>query len=80
MLVLTRRVSEKLFIGDDICVTIVRVSSSQVRLGIEAPRDVAVVRSELRTPGAKRRAGTLHSQRSAHLKNQPVPGRSDRKR
>ena len=38
---------EKLFIGDDICVTVVRLEGGQVRLGIEAPREVTVVRAEL---------------------------------
>jgi carbon storage regulator len=47
MLVLTRKLMEKLFIGDDICVTVVRLEGGQVRLGIEAPRDIAVVRAEL---------------------------------
>ena len=47
MLVLTRKLMEKLFIGDDICVTIVRLEGGQVRLGIDAPREVKVVRAEL---------------------------------
>ena len=47
MLVLTRKLMERLFIGDDICVTVVRLESGQVRLGIDAPRDVSVVRAEL---------------------------------
>ncbi len=47
MLVLTRKLMEKLYIGDDICVTVVRLEGGQVRLGIEAPREVAVVRAEL---------------------------------
>ena len=47
MLVLTRKLMERLFIGDDICVTIVRLEGGQVRLGIDAPRDVKVVRAEL---------------------------------
>ncbi|MBV8231277.1 MAG: carbon storage regulator [Planctomycetaceae bacterium] len=47
MLVLTRKLMEKLFIGDDICVTVVRLEGGQVRLGIEAPRNVSVVRAEL---------------------------------
>ena len=50
MLVLTRKLMEKLFIGDDICVTVVRLEGGQVRLGIDAPREVAVVRAEL-VPG-----------------------------
>ncbi len=47
MLVLTRKLMEKLYIGDDICVTVVRLEGGQVRLGIDAPRDVSVVRAEL---------------------------------
>ncbi len=39
MLVLTRKLMEKLFIGDDICVTVVRLEGGQVRLGIDAPRE-----------------------------------------
>ncbi|MEO6808750.1 MAG: carbon storage regulator [Isosphaeraceae bacterium] len=44
---------EKLYIGDAICVTVVRMEGGQVRLGIEAPREVPVVRAELKpkTPG-----------------------------
>ena len=47
MLVLTRKLMEKLYIGDDVCVTVVRVEGGQVRLGIEAPREIVVVRAEL---------------------------------
>jgi carbon storage regulator len=48
MLVLTRKLMEKLYIGDTICVTVVRLEGGQVRLGIEAPREVPVVRAELK--------------------------------
>ncbi len=65
MLVLTRKLMEKLFIGDDICVTVVRLEGGQVRLGIEAPREVAVVRAEL-VP--ERQSGPHRgSPRPAHL-------------
>ncbi len=47
MLVLTRKLMERLFIGDNICVTVVRLEGGQVRLGIDAPREVSVVRAEL---------------------------------
>jgi carbon storage regulator CsrA len=47
MLVLSRRIGEKLVIGDQITVTINRVSGNRVSLGIEAPPHVRVVRSEL---------------------------------
>ena len=47
MLVLTRKLMERLYIGEDICVTVVRLEGGQVRLGIEAPRSIPVVRAEL---------------------------------
>jgi carbon storage regulator len=47
MLVLSRKQQEQIKIGDQITVTIVRVKGNTVRVGIEAPRDVRVVRSEL---------------------------------
>lgn len=53
MLVLTRKLMERLYIGDEICVTVVRLEGGQVRLGIDAPRHIAVVRGELaRRPAA----------------------------
>lgn len=47
MLVLSRRESERIRLGDSIVLTIVRVSGDKVRLGIEAPPNVAVLREEL---------------------------------
>lgn len=47
MLILTRRVGEKLIIGDDIVVTILGVNSGQVRIGIDAPKEVDVHREEI---------------------------------
>jgi carbon storage regulator len=47
MLVLSRKESEKIRLGDSIVVTVVRVSGDKVRLGIEAPPDVLVLREEL---------------------------------
>lgn len=47
MLVLSRKLLESIKIGDDITVTIVKVKGNTIRLGIEAPRSVRVVRSEL---------------------------------
>jgi len=48
MLVLSRKESERIRLGDSIVVTIVRVSGDKVRLGIEAPPDVLVLRDELK--------------------------------
>ena len=47
MLLLTRRVGEKLIIGDDVTVTVLGVKGNQVRIGIEAPRNVSVNREEI---------------------------------
>jgi carbon storage regulator len=47
MLILTRRVGESVIVGNDITVTIVGVRGSQVRIGISAPREVAVHRKEI---------------------------------
>lgn len=48
MLVLTRREGQSFRIGDDIVVTISSVSGNKVRVGIEAPREVCILREELR--------------------------------
>ena len=47
MLILTRRIGETLFLGDDITVKVVGINGNQIRLGIEAPLGVRVMRSEL---------------------------------
>ena len=47
MLVLTRRIGEKIVISDDICVTIVEVSGDRVRIGVTAPKSVRVDRHEV---------------------------------
>ncbi|WP_345294878.1 carbon storage regulator CsrA [Luteimonas vadosa] len=47
MLILTRRVGETLMIGDSVTVTVLGVKGNQVRVGITAPKDVAVHREEI---------------------------------
>ena len=48
MLVLSRKVGERLLIGDDIAITVVRIQGGGVRIGVEAPAHLAVVREELK--------------------------------
>ena len=47
MLILTRRVGETLMIGDEVSVTVLGVKGNQVRIGVNAPKDVAVHREEI---------------------------------
>lgn len=53
MLVLSRKLGERIVIAKDIIVTIVGVYGKTVRLGVEAPREVNVLRTELTRPGQK---------------------------
>ena len=64
MLILTRRVGETLVIGEDVSVTVLGVKGNQVRIGVNAPKDVAVHREEIferiqreKTPNGDRNAG-----------------------
>ena len=47
MLILTRRVGETLMIGDEVKITVLGVKGNQVRIGVDAPRDVTVHREEI---------------------------------
>ncbi|NQU25137.1 MAG: carbon storage regulator [Candidatus Nealsonbacteria bacterium] len=53
MLVLSRKVGEKILIGDGISVTIVRVAQGVVRVGVEAPQDMPIIREEIKGRLAK---------------------------
>src|SRR4051812_47601221 len=90
MLVLTRKVQEQIQIGNDITITILRVKGQAVRVGIEAPREISVMRSEIRedaaqsehTPATPRRA-KLRIPRPATMKSdspsqRTTPVREDR--
>jgi carbon storage regulator len=62
MLVLSRRESERIKLGNSIILTVIRVSGDRVRLGIEAPADVVVLREELQT---QPQSGAIRVPRSA---------------
>src|SRR4030088_954357 len=47
MLVLSRKLGEKIYISDNICITVVDIDRGKIRLGTEAPRDVPIFRQEL---------------------------------
>ena len=61
MLILTRRVGEIIRVGETVSVTVVQVSGNQVRLGIQAPRNVVVDREEI----------TERKKRELHLTKRP---------
>ena len=48
MLVLSRKLGEKIFIGDTVCITVVDIDRGKVRLGIDAPKGLPIYREELR--------------------------------
>ena len=53
MLVLSRKLGEKICIGDNIRITVVDVERGKIRLGIEAPREIPIFRQELLTPNER---------------------------
>ncbi|MCB1671749.1 MAG: carbon storage regulator CsrA [Gammaproteobacteria bacterium] len=57
MLILTRRIGETLMVGDDVTITVLGVKGNQVRIGVNAPKDVAVHREEIYQRIQKERTG-----------------------
>lgn len=53
MLVLSRHVSERILIGDDVVITVVRIGPNSVRIGVEAPKTMNIVRAELLDDGSE---------------------------
>jgi carbon storage regulator len=64
MLVLSRKPGERILIGDNVTVTIVRIGPNNVRLGIDAPRDMNIVREELLTDPRTAQAAAQNPQAS----------------
>ncbi len=71
MLVLSRKVGERLLIGDQIAITVVRIQGGGVRIGVEAPPHLAVVREELKAKLAEQR---LEEQQFDEQSRQLPPG------
>lgn len=62
MLILTRRVGESLMIGDDINVTVLGIRGNQVRIGVNAPKDISVHREEIYQRIQQEKTGDTESQ------------------
>ena len=64
MLLLTRRIGETIIIGDDVKITVVEVNGGQVKIGIDAPREISIVREEIAgkfdKQGNKKPGGWVH--------------------
>lgn len=60
MLILTRRIGETLMVGDEVTVTVLGVKGNQVRIGVNAPKDVAVHREEIYQRIQKEKGGESH--------------------
>ena len=58
MLVLSRKLGEKIYINDNISITVVDIDRGKIRLGIEAPRNVPIFRQELLADGVHPKADT----------------------
>ena len=87
MLILTRRSGESIKIGDDITISVIEIRGHQVRLGIEAPRDVVVHREEIydliqeqNRQAAAQSPSSLTEVKSLWKTKNPVPGANEERK
>lgn len=76
MLVLARKVNERIVLGNGITLTVVKIKDGYVKLGIEAPQDVVVLREELvpQMDGTRRRASCTLPSTKSKTKGKSGPG------
>ena len=77
MLVLTRKPGEKIWIGDNICVTVLDVAGGKIRIGVEAPRHVPVHRQEVLPSSHPAKARATVSGHSAPARMPRLAGSPD---
>lgn len=73
MLILTRRVGETIVIGDDVIVTVLGIKGNQVRIGINAPKDVTVHREEIYQRIQQEKNTTIPAAKPAEAAPKPAP-------
>jgi carbon storage regulator len=64
MLILTRRIDERIFIGDDITLCVLDIEGNRVRLGLEAPKEIAILREEVHDRYAEDASNDPHHAKS----------------